>query len=82
MQKISPLAAALLASAAHAATPPGPPGPAHVWFEAPHGVVRDWCCKVSDGHLPADDDWREAADHYEARIDGVWRAWAACPACC
>ena len=62
----------IAAWAVHAAPPPGPLGPRHAWFAAQHSVSGAWCCNVADGHLLADDDWREDADHYEVRIDGAW----------
>src|SRR3984957_21257767 len=58
-----------------AAPPPGADldGPLHTWFEHQHSITGAWCCKVADGHILADSDWRAADGHYEVWINGTWR---------
>jgi hypothetical protein len=60
--------------AAYGAPPPGTDfdSPTHEWFEGQFSVNRDWCCNVSDGHILADNEWRQDTDHYSVRIKGVW----------
>lgn len=59
---------------AHAAPSPDADPDLHEWFEHQHSVAGAWCCNVADGMVLADRDWRHAADQYEVRIDGQWRA--------
>jgi hypothetical protein len=65
----------LFALPCFAAPPPGADldGPLHAWFEHQHSITGAWCCKVADGHILAESDWRAAGGHYEVWIDGTWR---------
>jgi hypothetical protein len=64
----------LLASPCVAAPPPDADldGPLRAWFEHQHSVSGEWCCKVADGHILAETDWRVVGDHYEVRINNIW----------
>lgn len=57
-----------------AAPPPGTDmdGPLHHWFDTQHSVTGAWCCRVSDGHVLADKDWRQAWGRYEVHVEGRW----------
>jgi hypothetical protein len=57
-----------------AASPPGADldGAIHDWFEHQHSVTGAWCCKVADGHILAESDWRTSSGHYEVRINNIW----------
>jgi hypothetical protein len=74
----SPLvAAALLLAMAIGAIAAPPPGadltsPRHAWFERQHSVGGMWCCKISDGYLLSDSEWRWGAAGYDVRIEGAW----------
>jgi hypothetical protein len=58
-----------------AAPPPDadPDGPLHAWFEHQHSIAGSWCCKVADGHILAESDWRASSGHYEVWINRTWR---------
>jgi hypothetical protein len=48
-------------------------GPLHLWFDHQHSVTGAWCCKVADGHILSDAEWRISKGHYEVWIDNKWR---------
>ncbi len=58
-----------------AAPPPGADldGPLHAWFEHQHSITGAWCCKVADGHILAESEWRASGGHYEVWINRSWR---------
>lgn len=66
------LACLPLAAPIHAAPPPDGTPDRHIWFENQHSVSGAWCCNVSDGHMLDDNEWRQSAAGYEARINGAW----------
>ena len=47
-------------------------GPLHTWFEHQHSVTGAWCCKLADGHILAEQDWRVSGDHYQVWINNIW----------
>jgi hypothetical protein len=47
-------------------------GPLHAWFDHQHSVTGSWCCKLADGYILADGDWRISGDHYEVWINNIW----------
>jgi hypothetical protein len=72
-RRVVALAAVMTGIAVACAAPPPNPDPVlHQWFESQHSVAGAWCCNIADGYILADQDWRHAGDHYEARIDGIW----------
>ena len=44
----------------------------HAWFDRQHNVKGGWCCRLSDGHILADDEWRATGNGYQVKIDGDW----------
>lgn len=64
----------LLAGPCLAAPPPDADldGAIHGWFEHQHSVTGAWCCKLADGHILAEPDWRASSDRYEVRINNIW----------
>src|SRR5690348_12379793 len=47
-------------------------GPLHGWFEHQHSIIGNWCCKLADGYILNDADWRTAGGNYEVRIGRAW----------
>lgn len=65
----------LISSSSFAAPPPDidPNGPVHSWFEHQHSISGEWCCKLADGKILSDSEWRVSGGRYEVWLRSKWR---------
>jgi hypothetical protein len=63
----------LFLGTAYAAPPPNPDPVLHAWFDNQYSLAGGWCCRIADGHILSDEEWRSGARGYEVFIGGEWR---------
>jgi hypothetical protein len=65
----------LLSTPCYAAPPPDTDlgGPVHSWFERQHSITGEWCCKLADGKILSDSEWRISNGRYEVWLSNRWR---------
>jgi hypothetical protein len=70
-----PVVLLLTSSSSFAAPPPGidQKGPVHSWFEHQHSISGEWCCRLADGKVLSDSEWRVSGSHYEVWLSNKWR---------
>jgi hypothetical protein len=70
-----PVVLLLIPLSSFAAPPPGtdPNGPVHTWFEHQHSISGEWCCKLADGQVLSDSEWRVSGGRYEVWLRNKWR---------
>lgn len=55
-----------------AAPPAGVELPYHAWFEQQRNLRGGSCCGLGDGHVLADDEWRQRGARYEVLVGETW----------
>ena len=75
VMRMWPVVLLLTVSSSVAEPPPGidAEGPIHSWFEHQHSVSGEWCCKLADGKILSDSEWRISGGHYDVWLSNKWR---------